>query len=397
MKRIALAVILLFSMHLYSRAEGIVFFHGTFAEAKAEAAKQHKLIFMDCFTTWCGPCNRMSRDVFPRTDVGDFYNEHFICCKMDMEKGEGLDIAKSFVVRSYPTYLFLDADGSLEHRTLGSKEPDLFIADGKIAIDPKQNLHGLTVRFTNGEKDTAMLIQLMSVASGVDNNLTEKVLAVYWGEVPESQIIELHNWNVFSGYENDLDSKAFRYVAANKKEFGDKYGAEAVDNTLCSKAAIEIRIAADTKDKDLFAKASAFVKPCKDKQTNVSAGLNSLRFYRKTGQWNEYVKYANAFLDKYGDNQEIYNSVAWEMVANTDDAIVLNEALNFINKSMALDKNYGNSDTWANILYKLKRYKEAEAAANESIALAKKEKLDYVSTQELLDKIDKELASRGGK
>ena len=392
MKRILISAIFLFSMNLYSRAEGIIFFQGTFAEAKAEAAKQHKLIFMDCFTTWCGPCNRMSRDVFPRKDVGDFYNEHFICCKMDMEKGEGLEIAKSFVVRSYPTYLFLDADGSIEHRTLGSKEPSLFIADGQTAIDPQRNLHGLTMKFNSGDKDTAMLIQLMSVTSGIDNNLSEKVLTAYWNVVPENQIIEKHNWDVFSNYENDMNSKAFQYVANHKKEFAEKYGAEVVDNALYGKAAAEIRIAADAKDKDLFAKAAAFVKPCKDRQINVSAGLNSLRFYRKTGQWAEYVKYANTFLDKYGDNQEIYNSVAWEMVANTDDATVLTHALNFINKSMTLDKNYGNSDTWANILYKLKRYKEAESAANESIAFAKKEKLDYVSTQELLDKIEKDMA-----
>jgi hypothetical protein len=59
---------------------------------------------------------------------------------------------------------------------------------------------------------------------------------------------------------------------------------------------------------------------------------------------------------------------------------------------MAFEKNYGNSDTWANVLYKLKKYKEAEAAANESIELAKKEKLDYTSTQELLTKIELKLS-----
>ncbi len=393
MKRILFSVIILFSLNLYSRADGIVFFHGTFAEAKAEAKKQHKLIFMDCFTTWCGPCNRMARDVFPRQDVGDFYNANFICCKMDMEKGEGLDIAKTFGVKSYPTYLFLDADESVEHRTLGSKPSENFIDDGKIAIDPVRNLHGLTERFNKGDKDTAMLKQLMSITSGIDNTLCEKALSVYWNEIPEYQIIDQPNWDVFSNYETNLQSPVFHFIAGDKKQFADKYGDEAVNNALYGKAATEIRIAADTKDYGLFAIATNFLKSCTDKQINVSAGTNSLRFYRKTDQWTDYVNYADDFLGKYGDNQEIYNSVAWEMVSNSNDEMVLNKALDYINKSMKLDKNYGNSDTWANVLYKLKRYKEAEAAAKESIELAKKEKLDYASTQELLDKIEKDMAS----
>jgi len=397
MKRILFSVIILFSLNLYSRADGIVFFHGTFAEAKKEAAKQHKLIFMDCFTTWCGPCNRMARDIFPRQDVGDFYNEHFICCKMDMEKGEGLDIAKNFEVKSYPTYLFLDADGSMEHRTLGSKPSENFIDDAKVAIDPKRNLHGLTERFNNGDKDTAMLIQLLAVTSGIDNTLSEKALTVYWSQIPEFEILQKHNWEVFLNYENALNSKAFHFVAGDRKQFEDKYGVELVDNALYGKAAAEIRIAADSKDYGLFNLATEYLKTCKDKQTNISAGTNTLRFYRKTVQWNEYVSFADDFLGKYGDNQEIYNSVAWEIVANSQDEKVLNKALDYINKSMSLDKNYGNSDTWANVLYKLKRYKEAEAAAKESIELAKKEKLEYVSTQELLDKIEKDLASSSGK
>ena len=397
MKRIFISFILLISLNLYSHGEGIVFFHGTFAEAKAEAAKQHKLIFMDCFTTWCGPCNRMARDVFPREDVGNFFNEHFICCKMDMEKGEGLDIAKTFGVRSYPTYLFLDADGSLEHRTLGSKPSENFIADGKTAVDPKRNLHGLTERFNNGDKDTSMLRQLASITSGLDNVLCEKALAVYWTIVPEYQIIDQKNWDVFSNYETDINSAAFHFVSGDKKQFADKYGEDAVNNALFGKAAAEIRIAADTKDYGLFGFATNFLKSCSDKQINVSAGTNSLRFYRKTDQWNEYVRFADDFLGKYGDNQEIYNSVAWEIVSNSKDEVVLNKALDYINKSMKLEKNYGNSDTWANVLYKLKRYKEAEAAAKESIELAKKEKLDFVSTQELLDKIEKDMASSSSK
>jgi thioredoxin-related protein len=374
------------------KAQGILFFHGSFAEAQAEAKKQHKLIFIDCYTVWCGPCNKMTRDVFPRQDVGDFYNAHFICCKMDMEKGEGLTIANSYSVKNYPTYLFLNDAGELAHRTLGSKEPALFIKDGEIAADPNRNLRGLATKFVNGDKDTALLKQLIPVSYYVEPELNERALTVYFDVIGDFRIIQAENWSIFKNYEEDIHSKAFQYVVNNKSDFVQKYGGQEVDNVLYSKISDAIRVAAENKDQSLFNEASGLMAGCKDEQINEKAGLNTLRFYRKTGQWDKYVRYADPFLAKHGKTQEIYNSVAWEIVANSDNIPALEKALVYSEKSMKIEKNYGNSDTWANVLYKLKRYKEAQVAAKESIALAKKEKLDDTSTKELLEKIEKALS-----
>lgn len=58
--------------------------------------------------------------MFPLKEVGDFYNEHFVCWKMDMETPEGALIKNKYNVRGFPTYLFLNGDGELVHRGLGS-------------------------------------------------------------------------------------------------------------------------------------------------------------------------------------------------------------------------------------------------------------------------------------
>ncbi len=55
----------------------------------ALAKKENKLIFMDCYTSWCGPCKALARDVFPQQKVGDFFNPRFINVQYDMEKGDG--------------------------------------------------------------------------------------------------------------------------------------------------------------------------------------------------------------------------------------------------------------------------------------------------------------------
>ena len=55
------------------------------------AAKENKMVFIDFYTTWCGPCKRMSKEVFPQQEVGEYFNRTFISLKLDAEKENGLE------------------------------------------------------------------------------------------------------------------------------------------------------------------------------------------------------------------------------------------------------------------------------------------------------------------
>ncbi len=61
------------------------FRHISFDEALTAAKQENKLIFIDFYTTWCGPCKMMSNKVFPQKNVGDFMNAKFIPLKMDFQ------------------------------------------------------------------------------------------------------------------------------------------------------------------------------------------------------------------------------------------------------------------------------------------------------------------------
>ena len=78
-----------------SAEEGIRFIEGEKWENILKMAQeQNKYIFMDCYTSWCGPCKGLAQNVFPQPKVGEFLNSHFVCCKYDMEKGEGIMLYK---------------------------------------------------------------------------------------------------------------------------------------------------------------------------------------------------------------------------------------------------------------------------------------------------------------
>lgn len=117
-----------------SDEEGIEFFHGTINEAKAKARQEGKLIFVDAYTTWCGPCRWMAANTFTDPDVGAFFNEHFVNMKLDMERGEGREFGQQYRVMAYPTLLFLDHTGTVKHRAMGAKKSGDFLKLGKSII-----------------------------------------------------------------------------------------------------------------------------------------------------------------------------------------------------------------------------------------------------------------------
>ena len=115
--------------------EGILFFEGTWSEALEKSNKQKKLIFLDAYATWCGPCKIMARKTFTDPKVGSFFNKHFVNVKMDMEKtADGKRLSRKFRLKAYPTLYFVNGHEEVVHETLGYHKPKEFIDVGKTVI-----------------------------------------------------------------------------------------------------------------------------------------------------------------------------------------------------------------------------------------------------------------------
>lgn len=94
------AILLFSAFFAFAQNREIHFEHTAWKEILAKAKKENKLIMVDAFTTWCGPCKWMAKNTFTNDTVADFYNSKFVNAKIDMEKGEGLDIAKQYEVQA---------------------------------------------------------------------------------------------------------------------------------------------------------------------------------------------------------------------------------------------------------------------------------------------------------
>lgn len=119
-------------------AQGILFEQGTWKEALAKAKQENKILFVDVYTSWCGPCKIVAKTVFPQEKVGDYYNHYFISYQLDGEKGDGPDVVKKYGVNTYPTFLYLNGDGELVYRFSGAKDVKGFLEEaGKVTTCAK--------------------------------------------------------------------------------------------------------------------------------------------------------------------------------------------------------------------------------------------------------------------
>lgn len=114
-------------------SKGVVFFKGSLKEAIARAKAENKFVFLDAYASWCGPCKAMEANVFPNEALAEYFNEHFISIRIDMEKGEGPNLARKYTsIDGYPSLLFLNNEGHVIKTLLGSRKAEELLAEAKL-------------------------------------------------------------------------------------------------------------------------------------------------------------------------------------------------------------------------------------------------------------------------
>lgn len=113
---------------------GIRFIEQDWDKALKEAREQHKLVFLDAYASWCGPCKRLKKKTFTDKAAGEFFNKHFVNVAVDMEKGYGPTLLRQYGVTAYPTLIITDASGNIVAYTRGYIRPRQLIGFGKFGL-----------------------------------------------------------------------------------------------------------------------------------------------------------------------------------------------------------------------------------------------------------------------
>ena len=106
-------------------AQGATKWEHDFQSALKRAKAENKVIFMDLWTEWCGPCLHLQKNVFP-TAEGQAALAKVVPFSALVQKRdgtplpEGTKLAEKFNLNAFPTMVILDGNGKELRRQVGA-------------------------------------------------------------------------------------------------------------------------------------------------------------------------------------------------------------------------------------------------------------------------------------
>jgi len=367
--------------------QGIVFFHGTLQQGLDEAAKRGVPVFIDAFTTWCGPCKMMSSTVFPDKEVGEYYNANFICMKIDMEKEEGPQIAAKYAVRSYPSFLFLKSNGDVVSRDVGARGAQEFITLGKAVVGKFDMTADYAKKYDAGDRSPELVLAYIKAL-----NKSGKGSTKVFNEYCKAQKDMGSDGNIKIVYEGVVtaDSKAFDYFAKYRSEIEKSVGKEAYLeklNQVCTKTVTK---AIEFNAPDLVAEAKNKYKSLNPSESNAFNALADMQFAYASSDAAGYVKAAQAYYNTKAKNDVMLIASMCKQVQDKfyEQKTVLNEAEKWAKKGVELEESPATLYNYAWFLNKNGEKKQARKNAEKALDIVSKANKPAGKIQKLLDDIN---------
>ena len=344
-----------------------------------QAQKENKYIFIDAYTTWCGPCKMMDREVFTDKEVGAHYNANFVNAKFDMEKGDGVVVSDKYDVRSYPTFLYLDSDGNLLHKVSSYRPKRIFMAIGDEALEFESPAEMRKRLDAQGGDDPELMVAYIDALIRIGNReKADKLITKFLksGADWENEDVRRLMINV----PGEIDSDRFAYIIENNEGFreilGESAFIKAIQQEFFRYATKGGTFPSPTKMDALYVEYGGSLKDQLSKYYRVANTLITGNGYLDA-VWSYYSEYP------CDDCLEL-NNIAWDFYEQIDDEEKLLKAVEWAQRSVDIEKNYYNLDTLAWLLHKTGQTSKAKEIAKEAIAIAKANGEDYSSTSSLL-------------
>ncbi len=374
---------------MVSQNRSIAFVDKPMAELLQMAKDQDRMIFLDAFTSWCGPCKWMAANMFTNDTIADYYNKTFICAHSDMEKGEGPELARAFQVRAYPTLLFINKAGEMVHMRVGAPQKVRDYLDmGRVALTPGEGFAACARKYKEGERDPKFIMKYLDRLQGAYQPVTEP-LNQYFAAQKEIDLLNRDNWMMIYQFQNDIDSKEFNYLASHQKEFAKLYTRDSVNSKIsgvCSQAIYMLGRSRNFNE-TTFGVLKEKIMNLKFDDAGKTIFEGELNIYLMKGEADKYLLLAYTDLDKfYSRDDARLNTAAKSFIQMATDPKYLEKAAQWARKSIDIRSTPENNDLYANLKFKLGNKPEAVKYEKQALELALKLKVPTESYEASLKK-----------
>ncbi len=368
MRLLIIAFFSFFTLNL--QGQGINFFEGSWAEALKEAKKQEKVIFVDAYAVWCGPCKMMSNNVFTDKSVGDFYNDNFINVKLDMERGEGLSFRKKYPVSAFPTLFYIDYSGEVVQKIRGALQVSDFIKAGKAALSKIDRSGEFAEAYEKGERSPELVynyIKALNQAGKSSLKITNDYLR------SQDQLTTEDNYKIIYEGTVEADSKIFEWLIQYQKPIEAIFSKQLVGERIIKACEATADKAIEFRSEWLLEEAIEKAEEHAPDYGQVFAAQAKMKYYKETENAESFLSASKDYvktLEK--EDRESHILMASELIQvckKNEDAAKFAEKL--AAKAAKGSDNYNHLLAYSNILLYNGKKSKARNAAEKAATLAK--------------------------
>lgn len=370
-------------------AQGIEFYHGTWEEALMKAKEEDKIIFVDAYTTWCGPCKRMASSTFPDPEVGKLFNQHFLSLKIDMEKDMGLEFRKKFPVTAYPTLFFIDYDEEIVRKTVGAKTPADLIAMGENVISKFDKSTKYEAAYESGDRSYQLVYDYVA-ALNKSGKASVKIANDYLAEQDDLSTEE--NLLFILEAASQVDCQCFDLFEEYEPQISKLVDKEMIDAKVRSACDNTVKRAIEFESPELIELASAAMKRHIPAEADRFKTESEIHYALALHELSNIEELVNLYVKKFIRNDpEGLNLLALDLDKFASDDQASRKLALELSQRAAKDKNAttGYVITYANLVYKEKGKEEAVKILEESLRQTEdQESKDYKDLLALKNKME---------
>ena len=270
-------IFLILPFGLVAQNQGLTFFEGSWAALTAKAKSENKPIFVDFYTNWCGPCKNMERTFFPDKAAGELMNPNFINYRLDAEAGEGILMAQRYNINSYPTSVFLTAEGVQFHRFSGFGGNQMMMDEANKAVDifqfsASKTLAELDIDFEKGNRDKRFVVNYFARKLASNQNISS-VKDAYFSSLNNTELEKAAVIKLLIDSPIESDTKVLNYFKARIKRDATTLPLE-THGAIKNGMSLSIYKAIAAKDYSLIQKIN---------EANDALADLQIQFYKKKG------------------------------------------------------------------------------------------------------------------